>query len=56
MGDQVRNWLIYLMPRSVCRWLWAHENIPLGGWAPFVLGRVLGSVPRRHKPKKEGQL
>lgn len=50
VGDAVRSWLVCLLPRWLCRWLWSQEWISLGWWAPHVLGRVLGSDARRVKP------
>jgi hypothetical protein len=41
VGDTVRIWLVCLLPRAVCRWLWALD-VPLGRWAPHILGRCLG--------------
>lgn len=46
LGDTVRSWLVCYLPRFVCRWLW-NADLPLGAWAPHVLGRVLGSDARR---------
>ena len=37
----IRSWLVLLIPRCVCRALWS-AGVPLGAWAPHVLGRVLG--------------
>lgn len=41
LGDTVRSWLVCLVPRRVCMWLWEAE-MPMGRWAPHVLGRILG--------------
>lgn len=49
VGDTIRGWIVCLIPRFVCLWLWT-EEIPLGAWAPHILGRVLGRDPRRVKP------
>ena len=46
MMDRVRSWLICLVPRFVCSWLW-NLDVPLGYWAPHVLGRVLGVAGQR---------
>lgn len=42
MSDTIRTWLICLVSRRVCRWLWLEERIPLGHWGPFILMRTLG--------------
>lgn len=42
MADTVMSWLSCLLPRVLCRWLWDND-IPLGAWAPHILGRVLGA-------------
>ena len=46
MKDRIMSWLVCLIPVGVCRWLW-HKKVRLGGWAPHVLGRVLGVDPIR---------
>jgi len=46
MSDTVRSWLVCLLPRCFCVWLW-HQDLPLGAWAPHILGRVLGSDAQR---------
>lgn len=43
----MRWFIVKLVPRRVWKWVWKHENIPLYGLAPFVLGRVLDSKPRK---------
>jgi hypothetical protein len=43
--DTVMSWLVCLLPVKACQWLWHQKRIPLGGWAPHVLGRVLGVDP-----------
>jgi len=45
-GDVIRSWLVCLVPRFVWRWVWSLD-VPLGKWAPFVLGRVIGSNCKR---------
>lgn len=42
--DAIRSWLVCLLPRWFCRWLWAAEWISLGRWAPHILGRTFGNV------------
>jgi hypothetical protein len=49
MSDTVRSWLVCMLPRCFCVWLWAQEYMPLGSWAPHILGRVLGSDAKRVK-------
>ncbi len=44
--DTVMSWLICLVPVRVCRWFWEHD-VPMGGWAPHVFGRMLGVDPVR---------
>lgn len=46
--DRVQSWLVCLLPRAFCAWIW-EQDVPLGSWAPHVLGRVLGSDARRAK-------
>ena len=46
--DTLRSWLVCLLPRFFCVWLW-HRDLPLGAWAPHILGRVLGSDAQRVK-------
>jgi hypothetical protein len=50
-GDTVRSWVVCLIPRRVCVWLWAQEEwFPvLGAWGPHILGRMLGVDAQRVK-------
>lgn len=47
LGERLRWWVIALLPRCVATWLWKAEWIPLGKWAPYVLGQSLGQKGRR---------
>ena len=53
MTDTIRSWLVCLLPRFVCRWLWREERIPLGHWAPHILGRYLGVEGQRVNEKQK---
>jgi len=46
--DATRSWLVHLLPKCACAALW-RADIPLGHWAPHVLGRVLGTNAKRIK-------
>lgn len=52
MIESFRWWVVAILPKSVATWLWNNEWIPLGGWAPYVLGQSLG---RRGKPIASGR-
>lgn len=45
-GDKIRSWVVCAIPRPVCKKLW-NANVSWGSWAPFILGRVLNSDPKR---------
>lgn len=42
MGDRIMSICVLLLPQAVAHWLWCNERIPLGSWAPHVLGRSMG--------------
>jgi hypothetical protein len=44
--DSIRWFLVLLLPRFVCVWLW-ERGPELHGWAPFVFGRVVERRPER---------
>jgi hypothetical protein len=59
MKDTIQSWLVCLLPRFVCEWLW-ELDIGLGSWTPHILGRVFGVDAHRviegeEIQKKEGQ-
>lgn len=44
--DHIMSWLICLVPRFVCQWLWDRSEEtgkPLGRWAPHVFGKAIGA-------------
>jgi hypothetical protein len=45
-----RGWVVALLPRRAARWLW-RLDIPLGHWAPYVLGQSLGGRALRPEGK-----
>lgn len=46
MKDDVMAWVVCVLPRTVCVWIW-DLDIHLGCWAPHILGRIIGSDARR---------
>lgn len=52
MTDSTRWAIITWTPRWLCALWWRTEWVPMGKWCPFVLGRILGSEPRKVNPFK----
>jgi hypothetical protein len=50
VGDGWRWWVVAILPRRVAAWLW-RLDIPLGSWAPYVLGQSLGARGHRVENK-----
>ena len=45
-SDTIMSWLICLVPRFVCRWLWYRSERTgkrLGLWAPHILCKMIGA-------------
>lgn len=42
MKDRVMQFLVGFLPKAFAGWLWEQEWLPLGSWAPHVLGRAMG--------------
>lgn len=42
LKDKFQRIAVHLLPKRVAGWLWGLD-IPLGSWAPHVLGRTMGS-------------
>jgi hypothetical protein len=51
-SDGWRWWVVALLPRFAAWWLFNAEWIPLGRWAPYVLGQALGKRGRLVKKGK----
>lgn len=45
MSERLRWWLVALIPSFVAAWL--IDNVPLGSWAPYVFGQMIGIRGRR---------
>ena len=39
----MRKFLCMLLPRFIAAWVWC-LGIPLGKWAPHILGRAMGGT------------
>ncbi len=54
MIDTLMSWLVCLLPRSLCAWLWLRSETngrPLGRWAPHIFGWCVGSdAAKARKP------
>jgi len=46
MNDLLLSWLVCLLPRRVCAWIW-DLDVPLGDFAPHVFGRMIGVDAKR---------
>lgn len=45
--DHMLSWVVCLVPRRVCRWLWYRSEDtgkPLGRWAPHIFGKMVGAT------------
>ena len=51
--EELRWLLVALIPKPIAEWLWCSEKIPLGSWAPYILGQSIGCRGQRVQKKEE---